>query len=204
MREVIKAILLDPEARGNKKTDRRYGKLREPVLLVTNLMRQFDAKSNDLLAESDGVVNAWTSGIGQDVFRPVTVFNYFPLDYMVPGTTLPGPEFGIFTTGTAIGRLNNINTMSFGSLGVSLPTRPNGTRLDYRGLQAIAKEDPTSNKLMDHLNSRMMHGRMSPEMREQIRTAVNAVTATTDANYLTRAQTAVYLIATSSQWQIQR
>jgi len=50
----------------------------------------------------------------------------------------------------------------------------------------------------------MMHGRMSPEMREQIRTAVNAVTGTTDTIYMTRAQTAVYLIATSSQWQIQR
>jgi uncharacterized protein (DUF1800 family) len=203
MREVIKAILLDPEARGNKKTDPRYGKLREPVLLVTNLMRQFDAKSNDLLAESDGVVNSWTNGIGQDVFRPVTVFNYYPMDYMVPGTTLPGPEFGIFTTGTAIGRLNNINTMAFGSLSVAA-TRPNGTRLDYRGLQTTAKEDPTSNKLMDNLNSKMMHGRMSPEMREQIRTAVNAVTGTTDTIYMTRAQTAVYLIATSSQWQIQR
>jgi len=203
MREVIKAILLDPEARGNKKTDPRYGKLREPVLLVTNLMRQFDAKSNDLLGESDGVVNAWTTGIGQDVFRPASVFNYYPMDYMVPGTTLPGPEFGVFTTGTSIGRANNINTMAFGSLGVAT-TRPNGTRLDYRGLQTIATEDPTSNKLMDHLNSKMMHGRMSPEMREQIRTAVNAVTATTAANYLTRAQTAVYLIATSSQWQIQR
>jgi uncharacterized protein (DUF1800 family) len=203
MREVIKAILLDPEARGNKKTDPRYGKLREPVILVTNLMRHFDAKSNDLLNPSDGVVNAWTSGIGQDVFRPATVFNYYPMDYMVPGTTLPGPEFGIFTTGTSIGRANNINTMAFGSLSVAA-TRPNGTRLDYRGIQAIAKEDPTSNKLMDHLNSKMMHGRMSPEMREQIRTAVNAVTGTTDANYMTRAQTAVYLIATSSQWQIQR
>lgn len=203
MREVIKAILLDAEARGNKKTDPRYGKLREPVLLVTNLMRQFDAKSNDYLNQSDGVVNVWTGGIGQDVFRPATVFNYYPMDYMVPGTTLPGPEFGVFTTGTSIGRANNINTMAFGSLGVAT-TRPNGTRLDYRGLQTIATEDPTSNKLMDHLNSKMMHGRMSPEMREQIRTAVNAVTATTAANYLTRAQTAVYLIATSSQWQIQR
>jgi len=142
MREVIKAILLDPEARGNKKTDPRYGKLREPVLLVTNLMRQFDAKSNDLLAESDGVVNSWTNGIGQDVFRPVTVFNYYPMDYMVPGTTLPGPEFGIFTTGTAIGRLNNINTMAFGSLSVAA-TRPNGTRLDYRGLQR--KTRPATN-----------------------------------------------------------
>ena len=203
MREVIKAILLDPEARGNKKTDPRYGKLREPVLIVTNLMRQFDAKSNDLTVQSDGVVAGWASIIGQDAFRPTTVFNYYPMDYMVPGTTLPGPEFGIFTTGTAIGRMNVVNTMAFSSL-TAAGNRPNGTRLDFRGLQTIATDDPTSNKLMDHLNSKMMHGRMSPQMREQIRTAVNAVTATSAANFLTRAQTAVYLIATSSQWQIQR
>jgi hypothetical protein len=54
---------------------------------------------------------------------------------------------------------------------------------------------------MDALNSKMMHGAMSPEMRSTILTAVTAVPTT---NPLLRAQTAVYLIATSSQYQVQR
>src|SRR5207244_733306 len=41
MKAVITAILLDPEARGDVKTDPKYGHLREPVLLATNMLRWF-------------------------------------------------------------------------------------------------------------------------------------------------------------------
>ena len=44
----MKAILLDPEARGDVKTDPRYGKLREPVQLLTNVLRAFNVSSFDL------------------------------------------------------------------------------------------------------------------------------------------------------------
>src|SRR5207244_6719804 len=37
MQSVITAILLDPEARGDVKTDPSYGHLRDPLLLMTNL-----------------------------------------------------------------------------------------------------------------------------------------------------------------------
>src|SRR5262249_45616699 len=41
MTAVITAILLDPESRGDVKTDPNYGHLREPLLLMTNLLRTF-------------------------------------------------------------------------------------------------------------------------------------------------------------------
>jgi len=47
----------------------------------------------------------------------------------------------------------------------------------------------------------MMHNTMSPSMRSTILTAVTAIPNT---NPLARAQQAVYLIMTSSQYQIQR
>jgi len=43
MKAVITTILLDPEARGDVKTDPNYGHLREPVLLMTHLLRAFNA-----------------------------------------------------------------------------------------------------------------------------------------------------------------
>ncbi|HKP70743.1 MAG TPA: DUF1800 family protein, partial [Pyrinomonadaceae bacterium] len=43
LKAVTRAILLDPEARGNIKTAPRFGKLREPVQLFTNLARIFPA-----------------------------------------------------------------------------------------------------------------------------------------------------------------
>jgi uncharacterized protein (DUF1800 family) len=205
LKEVLKAILLDPEARGNVKTEPRYGKLREPVQLTTNVLRIFNVRSFNGTAESDGDINRLPNGMGQNAFNSPTVFNYFPPDYVVPGTTVLAPEFGIYTTGTAIARANFANTMVMGTgIGVSNPNTPNGTSIDLSDLQAISTADTTGNQLLNQLNQRMMGGNMSNDMRNTIRTAVTAVPATSAANHLLRARTAVYLIATSSQYQVQR
>lgn len=201
MKAVVKAILLDPEARGDIKTDPNYGKLREPVQLMTNVFRAFDVKNAALNGPSDGVVMNLSTALLQNVFFSPTVFNYYPPDYMVPATALNGPEFGIMTTGTSVGRANIWNTMVYGQINVAMPNTPSGTRLDLTEMQALAAADPTGNQLLDALNWRLMHGRMSADMRSRILTAVLAEPA---ANTLARARAAIYLIATSSQFQIQR
>ncbi|MDP9131418.1 MAG: DUF1800 domain-containing protein, partial [Candidatus Binatota bacterium] len=92
---VIKAILMDPEARTlpDSAADPDAGKLNEPVLFMLNFLRAFEAKS-------DGVLNGGSRGsaaMNQDVFRSPTVFNYYPAEYEVPGEpNLVGPVFGIF------------------------------------------------------------------------------------------------------------
>lgn len=201
MKAVIKAILLDPEARGNVKTDPNFGKLREPVLLLTNLFKAFNVRSADGTQQSDGVVSQLSNNMLQQPFYPPTVFNYYAPGFVIPGTTLNGPEFGIMTTGTSITRANFVNTMVFSRVNVSVPTIPNGTALDYSELQALAAADPTGNQMLDVLNQKMMHNAMPMAMRNTILTAVTAVPA---ASTLARAQQAVYLVATSSQFQVQR
>jgi uncharacterized protein (DUF1800 family) len=80
--DVVRAILLDPEARGDfidPVTQPNYGKLREPVQFITNLLRAFNATS-------DGVLNSLNvsgSSIGsadmsQDVFNAPSVFSFYP------------------------------------------------------------------------------------------------------------------------------
>src|SRR5438552_7600619 len=91
MQEVVKAILLDPEARGDVKTDPNYGHLREPVLLMTHLLRAFTASGDGVLVTSIG--GSFSTPLGQNVFNPPTVFSYFPADFGLPGTSLVGPEF---------------------------------------------------------------------------------------------------------------
>ena len=201
MREVIKAILLDPEARGDIKTDPRYGKLREPVQLLTNVLRTFNVSSADLAGQSDGVLSASVSGLGQNPFNSPSVFNFFSPSYIVPSTTILGPEFGIFNTGASIGRANLFATFAFNGLPVSLPDRPNGTKLNLAEAQSMSALDPSANKLLDYLNIKMMHSTMSPEMRSAILPSITAISAT---NSLQRTQTAIYLIASSSQFQVQR
>lgn len=201
MKEVVKAILLDPEARGDSKTDTHYGKLREPVQLMTNVFRQVGVTSADGLSQSDGNINRFPSGLAQNVFNSPTVFNFYPPTYIVPGTTLLGPEFAIFNTGTAIGRANFANSMVYGQINVSLPDSPNGTKLNLAELQAIEAADTTSNQLLDVLNQRFMHGTMSAQMRSSIQTATNAVSVNDTQG---RVRAALYLVVTSSQYQVQR
>jgi len=201
LKEVVKAILLDPEARGNAKTDPTYGKLREPVQLMTNLFRQVGITDAAGTGLSDGNINRFPSGLAQNAFNSPTVFNFYPPNYIVPGTSLLGPEFAIFNTGTAIGRANFANSTIYGQINVSLPDSPNGTKLYLAELQALAAADTTSNQLMDVLNQRLMHGTMSAQMRSTILTATNAVAS---SNPLARAQAALYLVVTSSQYQVQR
>lgn len=200
MKAVIKAVLLDVEARGDVKTDPNYGKLREPVQFATNISRQFGVRSFDGTTQSDGYLNGQTTALGQNVFNSPTVFNYYQPGYTIPGTALKGPEFNLLTTGSTIARANFVNTMIFTRITVG-NNSPLGTSLDFAEMQALAASDPTGNQLVDTLNGKMMHGTMSPEMKSTILTAVQAVAGT---DTLLRAQTAIYLIATSSQYQIQR
>lgn len=207
LRAVVMAILLDPEARGDIKTDPDYGKLREPVLYVTSLLRAFDARSATRATLSDGVINGITQTLDQDVFNPPTVFSYYPPDYLVPNSSVVGPEYAILTTGTALKRPNFANQMIFAPIATGgIPVNAtngitSGTSITMDRMQALAAADPTGGQLADMLNRLMLHGSMSQSMRDSIMQAVQAVAA---GNTLKRAQTAVYLVATSSQYEVQR
>ena len=204
MKAVVRAILLDPEARGDQKSDPNYGKLREPVQLVTNFLRHFNVVSANGLEQSDGVVYQYPQLMGQLPFYPNTVFNYYTPNYVVPGTSLLAPEFGILNTGSAIQRTNVSTLMSFIPLAASTqnpPLRPLGTSINVDDLIQISANDPTGGELLDQLDRKMMHSTMSPEMRQEILTAVAAVP---ESENDFRVRTALFLIASSSQYQIQR
>lgn len=220
MKEVVKAILLDPEARGDVKTDPFYGKLREPIQFTTNVLRTFNVRGANGTGLSDGsfgVIGQGRTngqigdfiGMAQVPFLSPTVFNFYPPDYVVPGTSMLGPEFALQTTGTSIQRANFMNRMCFSNIpiAVATPDYPSGTSIDLADLQALAGADLTNGLLLEELNRRMLHNTMSTEMKNTISTAVSAVAVSnppTAAQLLQRARTAVYLVATSSQYQVQR
>ena len=201
MKAVIRAILLDPEARGDVKTDPNFGKLREPVQLITNSLKAMNVKSFDLTQNSDGAVHTLATGMSQNVYNSPTVFNYYSPDYVIPGTTLLGPEFGIMTTGTAIARANYANTMIFTGLSNGQRDRPLGTKVDIADYIAAATADTTGGQLVDMINQRFMNNQMSAAMRTKLLTAITAIAS---SNPTLRAQNALYLTTTSSQYQVQR
>jgi uncharacterized protein (DUF1800 family) len=202
LKAVVTAILLDPEARGDVKTDPSYGRLREPAQFITNILRMFNAKSADLSTNSDGHLNPNSITLDQDVFNPATVFSYYPADYVIPGTGLAGPQFGLLSTTTSLRRANFVNTIiNTGVARSSDPTTgnaPNGTKLDLAAFQSLAS-NPAA--LVDELDRLMLHNTMSPGMKTSIITAVASVSA---SNTLDRTRMAIYLVASSSQYQIAR
>lgn len=200
LKAVVTAILLDEEARCADVTncassrDVNYGHLRSPILLITNLLRAFSAVS-DGVSLSDRARN-----MGQEPFNPPTVFSYYRPNYIIPNTTLLGPEFNIQSSSAAIQRANFANTMVFSRIG----TPPGGTAIDLTGLQARSTSDVTGAALVDELNRLLMHGAMSAEMRTKILQTITALPSATAANHLQRARWALYLVATSSQYQVAR
>jgi len=203
LKAVVRNILLDPEARGDFKTDPNYGKLREPVQYIINILRAFSASS-------DGVIgNRASSGdlpasLDQPVYQPTTVFSYFVPDYQVPGTQVLGPAFQILSTSTTLRRANVANTLIYTGIIAVPPNTPTGTQLNFTSLDALAAGDTTGGQLVDQLNTLLLHGTMSTQMRSSILTAVQSVTTGEANSVRKRVQTAVYLVVTSPQFDVQR
>src|SRR6185436_15391486 len=188
---VVQAILLDPEARGDLKTDPNYGKLREPVQYINGFLRAFNVKSFDKTSTSDGVVGSrggdFAGNLDQSAFQPPTVFSYYQPHYEVPGIKILGPAFGILSTTTTLRRANDINTLVYNGITVNpapavSPDRPRGTSIDIANLEALAG-NPVD--VVNALDSLLLHGTMHPQMRSSIITAMSAIN---DVNVTTRNQ----------------
>jgi uncharacterized protein (DUF1800 family) len=172
---VIRAILLDPEARDlSKMASPTWGKQREPVIRFANILRAFNARSTsgrNAIHELDSP----DDGLAQSPLIAPSVFNFFSPFYRPPGVIsqagLVAPEFQITTETSVVGALN-----FFGALVDRGAYGWNDTQLtlDYGTLQTIAFD---SGKLADHINMLLMAGAMSPENRGTIMRAVEAIPA---------------------------
>src|SRR5262249_18518317 len=143
------------------------------------------------LSSSDGGgFTGSASNLLQNLFNSGSVFNFFPPDNLIPQTTLNGPEFAIFNTNTSLGRVNFVNSIVYNSISST-------TKVDVTPVINARSPD----QMLDYLNTLLLHGTMSPAMRQNILTAVNTVTSTDTKN---QARAAIYLVASSSQYQVQR
>jgi len=200
MQAVVRAILLDAEARGGMRGESGYGHLREPALFIAQFYRS-------LGGVSDGVwLKDRSSELGQNLFYPDTVFNYYPADYTLTSGQV-APEFGIQNTATALARANFLNSAVLGtptSKNLVYAAQPSatvsaatGSYLDLTPYISLAA-DPAA--LIDRLNLLLMHGTMAPETRSQLVSTVTS--ASSDAKV--RAQTAIYLVANLPQFMVER
>jgi uncharacterized protein (DUF1800 family) len=209
MAAVIRAVLMDAEARNmSAGADVNYGKIREPILRLGNLMRTFGATSvsNNWLIGSTSVSTA----LGQSPLASPSVFNFYRPGYSPPNTKignagLVAPEMQIVDEVTVAGYANSLQTALTTGIGTG-----NDVRVTLAAEVAVAN-DPAV--LTDRMNTILLFGSMSSGLRQRIIDSVAGVAvpastgtnqAAIDAALLNRARLAVYLTMVSPDYLIQR
>ena len=205
MKAVVRAILLDAEARGDAKSGASDGKVKEPVLFSLSIARLIgDTTDGYAFTTRD-------AAMGQSPFRAGSVFNFYPPDYPLPlGGGLLSPSSKLMTSATILARHNLAFDWTVNGDAASRPeyavqttiggatgTQPNWTFWESFG------SDTTS--LVAEINTLMLNNTMTASQQAALVSAVNAVIntdPTTQAHK--RAQTALYIVATSPQFQVDR
>jgi uncharacterized protein (DUF1800 family) len=194
LKAVVRAILMDYDARVGFPTAQGAGHEREPVIRLTNLLRAFNATSP---SGKYSVRNAYNN-LAEEAMHSPTVFNFFEPDYSAPGAIaaagLKSPEFEITTDTTVISIANYLRNAIYASLG------PSSDRITLSlASEQTRAADPAG--LVDHLNSLLMAGGMSSNTRTILINALNQIPAT---NTLERVRTAIYLVVNSPEFVVDK
>lgn len=198
MKAVLRAILLDEEARGAAGLGlSTWGKLREPMVRLVQWARTFKARSesgNWVTADASSPV--WA--LGQSPLQSPSVFNFFRPGYVPPELPLPhagyvAPEFQLVNESTVAAYINFMaDTISAGYFDV---------RADYSTELALAHD---SRLLVDHLNLLLAAGQLDASTLETIRSAVATISAADVQGRRTRVFSAILLVMASPQYLVQK
>ncbi|EDY82002.1 conserved hypothetical protein [Verrucomicrobiia bacterium DG1235] len=198
---VVKAILLDPEARDpDTYAAEDFGKLREPVIRLSHLMRSFEASTNSNPPISGRYpVSVTTATFAQAPLQAPSVFNFFEPNYAPPGiiaeSGLIAPEFGITTEVTIVDTANFLSE----SINLSIPCLYLYSGYMPLDLSELISKAPDSDLLINELDTLLTSGSLSPETRDIIKTTLDAIN-----DPVRRTKTALELIITSPEYAIQK
>ena len=200
---VVKALLLDSEARTSP-TTAAAGKLKEPLLRLTQVLRAYNAQA----ASGRYFIgpNQLTAAFGQAPLNSPSVFNFFSPFYAPPGEIstqgLVAPELQLATE-----YLNTtVTNYLYGQAFCFVPNpvagcpalRADTIVLDTSAELALAAD---SDALVTRIAERLMAGQISATLRTQAKGMVDIVPASSAQQ---RVAEALYLIASSPDFALQR
>nr|WP_246460098.1 DUF1800 domain-containing protein [Puniceicoccus vermicola] len=199
MQAIVKAILLDPEARDySVSEDPHYGMQREPYLRFVSLARAFDAASESGIYEIYWIEDEY----GMTPLSSPSVFNFFSPTYQPSGPIkdagLVAPEFQITNEVTGIRVPNHL----FSSIWYQVtwngdrPTRE--VHFDFSDELALVGD---TDALLEHLDVTLMHGQMSNEMRELLHFTLTRPDVLNQSES-EQVRLAIYLIASSPEFAV--
>ncbi|MDO6387871.1 DUF1800 family protein [Uliginosibacterium sp. 31-12] len=199
MKAIIAAILLDSEARGDSKSATDYGRLREPAQFIAGLLRAMNTSS-----DGAGFYYWWGEEFGQAIFNANSVFNFYPPDFPLAGTSLVGPAFAIENPNSTLARYNLSNRMLYWN-GLAAGGFPgaSGSTADISSWLPLADN---ASSLVSEIERLLVTGGLPADIRSGIVDAVAAwPVSTTSSSWRTeRVRTAFYLILASPEYQVQR
>jgi uncharacterized protein (DUF1800 family) len=196
MKAVIRAILLDTEARDEAAAaaSTTFGKVRDPVLRLTGWARATGATSPS---------NAWAIGdtssvtkLAQSPGRSSSVFGFFRPGYTPPNSPIAdagllAPELQMANETSVIGYVNFMQTVIANGLG--------DVKGNYTDLIAKAA---TSQTLVDDINLVLASGQLSAATLAQIRAAVDSFGTITAADLTNRVNTALLLTMAAPEYLV--
>jgi uncharacterized protein (DUF1800 family) len=197
MQAVIRAILEDSEARaGDTSATFDGGHLREAMLYMTDVIRGLGFTSTSSVGDYSTLGN-YSNALGEKPYMSGSVFNFFPPDYVIPGTAANAPEFGQENTASAILRLTLANSLVNNKITNFTVDLSATSALGMTASQTGVPLTDAGN-LVDSLGIIFMHGQMPAQIRTAI---VNHVATLTDIAQ--RVRVATYLVITASQYKIE-
>jgi uncharacterized protein (DUF1800 family) len=211
---VVRAILMDAEARNGHVSDpTRFGKLREPMLRLTHLLRALNARAAD---PSNFRFGYPERVLGQGALRSGSVFNFYAPNHAPPGEIkdagLVAPEFQITTSSLLTTQVNDFEKR----LGHDFRNPGSFFWPDYRFDDAAILVDvapllpvllTSADALIDEMNRLFLSGQMSSGMRSILRSYLQAAGnpgALPDATRHELVREVLYLVMTSPEYMVQR
>ncbi|MEM9480277.1 MAG: DUF1800 family protein [Verrucomicrobiota bacterium] len=201
MKAVLRAILLDPEARSRASiSNPQFGKLREPVLRHTHIARAFQMRPASGLLRMEGTDG--TEAYSQQPMKAPSVFNFYLPDHQPLGAIkdagLVAPEFQITTATTTIKNLN------FYALAIPfeflVETGEDNLVQDFTAEQQLIQSNNLSG-LLDRLDTLLTRGQMTATTRATLLTAItDAVSSGAGPDEVARF--AVSLVASSPDFAV--
>ncbi len=186
----MRAILLDPEARAddNPTAPNPYGSfaghLRDPLVYILGVIKSLEGS-----IILDNPLEADIENMGFKVFYPASVFSYYSPFSRVPGSALAGPEFQGLSPVNALERVNYIHYL----LRQDANAEAQVVIAPYIALAGDVEA------LIASMDAHFLHGTMPEVLKQGIR---DTVATTTDP--ARRARLALYLVLTSSHYQVKR
>jgi uncharacterized protein (DUF1800 family) len=222
IKAVVKAILLHPEARTPSISDpTSYGKLKEPVLRLTQLLRALPHNSSAYDAAKAAGTFAFypapptddpVQELGQTPLRAPSVFNYFRPGYQPPNTALMikgyvAPELQITSESSVLGYANFMAFILANGWGpYNSSTLLNDIHFDFGSFLPLVDQPSASSpqKLVTEISKRLLGGPAPQALNDQMVTALGTLPVATALDRRRRVATAILMVLVSPSFITQQ